>query len=254
MQIQQWNVVDTNGPRGAVEIGDKFQNLTAKEFIGFTDKKKSVWLWTCDCGNEVYNIAQAVKYGNTHSCGCVLKAQRYTVNFKHGMRKSREYNIWCHIKGRCCNPSNGKYPYYGGRGIKMDQRWIDSFEEFYADMGPIPEGASSIDRKNSDGDYNKANCRWSDQLTQVSNRRSNRYIHYAGKIWTLAQMGRDLGLNGERLDYLLRSGYEIDEIRYRIEHDIGFRKGRPNRRMLVDESDIYVPYDKIDEVLYAICK
>lgn len=88
----------------------------------------------------------------------------------HGMRHTREYNIWGAMKTRCYNSNTRAYENYGGRGIKICDRWLESFSNFYEDMGSSPEGYS-IDRINNDGNYEPLNCRWTDATTQSINQR-----------------------------------------------------------------------------------
>lgn len=95
------------------------------------------------------------------------------TNFKHGMTKSREYKCWVELKQRCNNPKNERFESYGGRGIKVCDRWKDSFINFYSDMGSRPEGMS-IDRIDVNGDYEPNNCRWANPTTQSRNQRPNK--------------------------------------------------------------------------------
>lgn len=81
-----------------------------------------------------------------------------------------EYRAWSHMKGRCYQPNDRAYRYYGARGIKVCDEWLNSFEQFYCDMGDRPEGAS-LDRIDVDGDYSPSNCRWADGVTQNRNKR-----------------------------------------------------------------------------------
>lgn len=119
----------------------------------------------CDCGTEKLVYCCSLRTGNTKSCGC-LRGET------HGLSRPdvKEYRAWCHAKGRCQNPTDHKYHAYGGRGIKMCDRWSNSFTTFLSDMGPCPEGLT-LDRIDVNGDYEPKNCRWTTWEVQRKNRR-----------------------------------------------------------------------------------
>lgn len=127
-------------------------------------------LYKCYCGNEFEARPYKIETGHTNSCGCYGKEQTSKARKTHGMSTINEYKIWKGIKYRCYSETCPGYKYYGGRGITMCDRWKNSFEAFYADMGPRPKGLS-IDRTNNDGDYEPSNCTWATRSQQVRNRR-----------------------------------------------------------------------------------
>lgn len=134
------------------------------------------WICICDCGNETEVLRGNLLKGNTISCGCVQKeSQRLNglKSFKHGYTILREgtYITWEAMRGRCNNPNSDWYHRYGGRGIKICERWND-FQNFLDDMGERPEG-KTIDRIDPDGDYKPSNCKWSTPKEQ-SNNKSNK--------------------------------------------------------------------------------
>lgn len=144
------------------------------EFIRFSHrlpgpKGKRYWLCRCHCGNEFTTVANAVKDGSTKSCGCSLANRKNRLT--HGLRKTPEYQSWAGMKQRCLNPKNPRYDSYGGRGITICKRWMNSFDNFYADMGPKPSPLHTIERKNNDGNYTPRNCIWGDKKQQANNRR-----------------------------------------------------------------------------------
>lgn len=111
---------------------------------------------------------------------------------------------------RCYSRKDKYYHLYGGRGIKVCERWKSSFENFYEDMGPRPF-KHSLDRIDNDGNYEPSNCRWAKSIIQANNRRSNRKISFNGKIQTISEWGRELGLNKSVIRNRLERGYSVEE-------------------------------------------
>jgi len=123
------------------------------------------WECQCDCGNVKEVFQNALVSGRVVSCGCYNKEQK-TV---HGLERHYLYPTWINMVNRCTNPKDARWHQYGGRGIKVCDRWLESPANFIEDMGDRPEG-KSLDRKNNDGDYTKGNCRWATAEEQHMNR------------------------------------------------------------------------------------
>jgi hypothetical protein len=104
------------------------------------------------------------------------------------------YKSWASLKARCLNPNNADYPDYGGRGITVCDRWSDSFEAFYEDMGARPEG-SSIDRIDVNGNYEPTNCRWATGVEQAQNKRETRWVSFRGEKLSMIEACRRAGLS-----------------------------------------------------------
>mgnify|MGYP001593516010 CR=1 FL=1 len=129
----------------------------------------------CDCGAERDVLLRSLQDEKSVSCGCYLRDWVVKTKTRHGEAKAndrtREYGIWRGVKSRCLNPKSTSYGYYGGRGITVCARWIDSYEAFLADMGRAPSLLYSIDRIDTDGNYEPSNCRWATHAQQNNNRR-----------------------------------------------------------------------------------
>lgn len=155
--------------------GQTFGRLTVTGLNGFRGSW-SYWDTRCDCGNTKVAKGALLVQGQTRSCGCLASettAARNKANIKHGASYTSEYRTWCGMKDRCMNPKNPKFAIYGGRGIKVCDRWLHSFEAFLADMGRKSSADLSLDRyPNGDGNYEPGNCRWATDSQQNSNRRT----------------------------------------------------------------------------------
>lgn len=134
------------------------------------------WLCKCDCGNLVKIRGSNLRAGNTVSCGCYRAEVEKVAAKTHGRTGSPEYESWRGMRERCTNPKNKRFKDYGGRGIKVCDRW-GQFENFYADMGVRPIG-KTLDRKDNDGDYEPSNCCWATDAEQRANK--VRKIHGTG--------------------------------------------------------------------------
>jgi len=118
-------------------------------------------------------------------------------NFKHGMGKTKTYYSWVEMKRRCLDKDNYNYARYGGRGIKVCNRWL-VFTNFLKDMGVRPEG-KSLDRINGKRGYSKKNCRWATSREQIINRSITRWITFRGETMCLADWGLRYGLKPTRI-------------------------------------------------------
>lgn len=154
----------------------------APSIIERSGRRRIAWECICDCGSKLTVRSNDLRYGRTLSCGCLNRDVVVAMRTKHGHSKSGdgtkpyspEYNSWRALRERCLNPKSIGYKNYGERGIKVCDRWRDSFEAFLADMGNRPPG-TTIDRKDPDGDYEPNNCRWATRLEQRHNRRTKKH-------------------------------------------------------------------------------
>lgn len=181
-------------------VGLKFGKLTVlSELKERNPHGKVLFHCKCDCGNEVNVIGTKLKNGWSKSCSCLqketVKERSKTDNKKHGYCKTSIYNTYHAMISRCYNDKNESYQYYGAKGIKVCDRWLESFENFLADMGEKPSENHSIDRINVFGNYEPSNCRWADKLEQENNKTTNVLIEYKSQKYTISQLARILNIN-----------------------------------------------------------
>lgn len=151
------------------EIGKKYNKLTVMKNV----RKKDQWrlVCKCECGGETITSKNSLVTGQTKSCGCLRDETTGKRAYKHGYSKHELRTTYSMMKDRCYNKKNGRYNRYGGRGIKVCDRWLESIANFIEDMGERPEGCT-LDRINNDGNYEPSNCRWADGTTQGTNKQT----------------------------------------------------------------------------------
>lgn len=149
------------------------------EMVGKDAHGHKRFLYECACGVRKVILAYNVKTGNTISCGChhrTVSAAQGLLNSTHGNCKggalSAEYRTWQRMKDRCGNPGATGFENYGGRGIIVCERWLNSFQNFLDDMGCKPSANHSIDRINNNGNYEPSNCQWATKSEQSRNQRT----------------------------------------------------------------------------------
>lgn len=187
-----------------LKAGQKHGYLTAIEFVYRNRNYKQIWKWLCDCGNIHEASASKVLSGTTVTCGC----SRQNGNPTHGLRSSPEYIVWCGMIQRCTNPNYAKFQDYGGRGIKVCERWM-KFAEFYADMGPRPTPKHTIERMENNGNYCKQNCKWATSYEQRRNTRRNVYVWHEGKRFVMCDLAAAYGIPHETFRRRLMSGWDV---------------------------------------------
>lgn len=209
--------------------GQRFGRLLV---LGRSDRKSnggSMWLCRCDCGTEKAVNSSNLRPGRIVSCGCAAHewatamgsnpafiAKRAAKMTQHGHKrragKSPEYAVWLGMKRRCYKPKSKDFARWGGRGIRVCDRWNQSFEAFLEDMGPRPAGMS-IDRLDPDKDYEPGNCRWATATEQGSeNKRDLIPITVGGVDYPSTSAAcRAHGLPLTRVKFRLDSGMTIED-------------------------------------------
>lgn len=162
-------------PKPQIEIGEKFTRWLVVSVASLPGERRK-FLCRCDCGKEKIVDGPSLRIGASRSCGCLIGETAKTKRLKHGDNRGKkpvpEYVAWTSMKNRCTNPKCQRYEIYGGRGIKVCAKWMESYEAFLADVGRRPGPEYSLDRfPDVDGDYEPGNVRWATRSQQSLNRR-----------------------------------------------------------------------------------
>lgn len=169
--------------------GNRYGRLVALRPAPTADRSRGLrWMCQCDCGNVCEVLSYSLRKGITRSCGCLF---RDTIT-KHGGQNERLYKVWSGMRGRCNNPSDHAYSYYGGKGIRICEEWdcYSSFREWALKSGYI-EGLS-IDRIDPEKDYCPENCRWITVSENTRRAAKKHYITVNGITKSCAEWERDL--------------------------------------------------------------
>lgn len=170
-------------------LGQRFGRLTVIAKI-----TRDKWLFRCDCGKEKVINCYNVRRGKSQSCGCLHRERNSAAHWRHGLSKHPLMSVWQDMKDRCQKPNDKRYLHYGGRGIKVCERWL-AFENFYADMQPTYQRGLSLDRIDVNGNYEPSNCKWATQTEQIANRRNSRLIDTPWGRITIGAAAKKMGLS-----------------------------------------------------------
>lgn len=130
--------------------------------------RRMAWVVQCDCGTVRVVTSTSLRQGRSTTCGCGRLTHRAGLSNDVYKATRREYCSWQNMLDRCYNPKSANWKYYGAKGRKVCDRWRGSFTDFLADMGRPPN--TTLDRKDTTGNYEPENCRWATQAEQIANR------------------------------------------------------------------------------------
>ena len=166
-------------------LDQRFGRLVVLESASDNKRGKPRWVCKCDCGNEKIIEGRNLSGKLTKSCGCLQIESKTT----HGMFGTSEYNTWHSLKVQITNSNSKKFEYYDKNNIKMCERWLESFENFYEDMGDRTSDKHVLSRINNDGNFELSNCKWATKKEHSNNRKNTKYLNIDGKtkpssIWS----------------------------------------------------------------------
>lgn len=192
-------------------------------------REESTWVCACDCGGQRTVIRQLLVCGNATSCGCMSAERRGAKWRTHGLsRTCAEYIVWQAMRHRCSMPINPDWKNYGQRGIRVCDRW-SKFENFLADMGRKPSPQHSIDRINTNGNYEPGNCRWATTREQARNKRNNRILEHNGERLCVAEWAEKTNLPSYLIFRRLAIGWSVQKTLSAPHHKLGVRMARKNQ-------------------------
>lgn len=195
------------------ESGNRYGTLLVVGYAGITGAAgHATWLCLCDCGNNHKVTGTSLRSGGCVTCpDCRpkrLKKIKTIHGSSHGKRQkaSGAYKSWSNAKKRCYDPTANNYHNYGGRGIKICDKWLEpegrGFLHFLKDMGERPEGYE-LDRIDVNGNYEPSNCRWVSRREQSCNTRYNRVFEVEGQKLCISEIADKYGVKYHWLYHLL---------------------------------------------------
>lgn len=182
--------------------------LTGQRFGGWLildDDRGPRVLARCVCGTERQVCRAHLHTGASQSCGCGRRASGAGSRGRDG---TPEYAAWKHMLDRCLNPKSQGWDNYGARGIRVCDRWRESYDAFLADMGERPSSLHSLERIDNESGYCPENCTWATRRQQTSNTRRTRRVTAGGETLTLSEWSERLGVNPATINHRLRAGWD----------------------------------------------
>lgn len=191
--------------------GQTFSYLAVVRRNGSDKQGTAMWLVRCVCGVEKTVRRSSLTTGDIKSCGCQNALAHTSHGHTVGRNRTPVYRAWESMIYRCTKPNSPAYVDYGGRGICVCERWLQSFEAFLEDMGPKPSSQFSLDRIDNNGHYEPGNCHWATRTTQMRNTRKNHSISIDKTTRTLAEWAELNNLKWHTVSNRLKLGWSYKD-------------------------------------------
>ena len=191
-------------------IGKRYGRLVVIDV--YTTGRRTYCVCNCDCGSKTTVDKCHLVNGNTKSCGCFQKEKVSKQFTKHGKSTHPLCGVWQTMKQRCYNPNNKSYKNYGARGITVCEEWKKDFKLFYdwATNNGYKKGLT-LDRVDTNGNYEPSNCRWVEQVSQQNNRRNNIIVLYNGVSYTLSELSKKTNIKYATLRNRIKNlGWDVE--------------------------------------------
>lgn len=196
-------------------VGRRYGRLVAQSFEGRDPKGNATFKCLCDCGNSCLSKFSDLNGGKTVSCKCYIKDVTRARSTKHGQGtrsgRTKKYQAFLQMHDRCRNPNNPQWKDWGGRGISVWCGW-DTFEAFDLDVAKPPSSLHTLDRINTNGNYEPGNVQWSTRKEQNRNQRSNRIVELDGVSRCLGEWCEMRGIPYSRALHRLNIGLPISDV------------------------------------------
>jgi hypothetical protein len=204
-----------------ITVDRHYNNKEAVPRITFRVQTKTLRDWANDLGISYRVLRKRYKRKwpvedllttppGAHSAAAITASGPMTR--KRAQKTHPEYSVWTSMKSRCGNPNDKSYARYGGRGIRVCERWIESFDNFRADIGPRPSMQHSLDRKDNNGDYEPGNCRWATYTQQGSNKRNTVWLTFGGDTKTMSEWATILGVKYSTIKMRYHKGWPVERV------------------------------------------
>lgn len=195
-------------------VGQQVGNFIFLHDVEHVASKRRRAMFQCVCGTRYVLSVAAAKMNYIISCGCLRDEKARITQTTHGRSGTPEYYSWSSMKARCLKPNHENYHNYGGRGITICDRWLNSFDNFLADIGTRPTNKHTLDRIDVNGNYEPSNCRWATAKEQAQNRRTSIFLPLNGVVKTVEGWSKQTGLSKSTIYRRIQIGWDAKKTLY----------------------------------------